>query len=320
MSVLPPAGWYDDGHGTQRWWDGAHWGVSAAEYAAAHPFPADQRAANAAAAGDGDDAKIAPQPEERERKAAVQQAERDAKAAVDQTDREAKKAATVEARAARKADAALTKAAAAAEREQARREKAIAKPHAEWERTMQLASAYLTLAETAQPSPIAPIMLQRNERLYAHLPAALVRDTVQRNYVAAHQGVSIPVGNIGGHAIRYNIGQTHGHIESSSPTPTIVDQGHVAITTSRIIYVGKTTLEHRFDRLVSYEPVNANEFVLSVTNRQKSTQIHLEREAAIQFAEMLEIAVADYRGTREELITELRASVAQINAQEPIAQ
>lgn len=24
-SPTAPAGWYDDGTGTQRWWDGSHW-------------------------------------------------------------------------------------------------------------------------------------------------------------------------------------------------------------------------------------------------------------------------------------------------------
>ena len=32
-ATTTPAGWYDDGSGQQRWWDGTQWGIYAAQQA-----------------------------------------------------------------------------------------------------------------------------------------------------------------------------------------------------------------------------------------------------------------------------------------------
>jgi hypothetical protein len=57
MTTMPP-GWYDDGHGALRWWDGAQWTEHVAE---PDPEPADLGGAGTGAAGDGETAVLPPE-------------------------------------------------------------------------------------------------------------------------------------------------------------------------------------------------------------------------------------------------------------------
>ena len=95
--------------------------------------------------------------------------------------------------------------------------------------------------------------MKPGERLLAKYAAGLIEERAgQSRYVGGHSGISIPIGSIGGHSIRYSVGGSRGHIERGAPVETQIDQGFFAITNQRLIFVGgKQTRESELKKLVS---------------------------------------------------------------------
>jgi hypothetical protein len=99
-------------------------------------------------------------------------------------------------------------------------------------------------------------MLGNDERVFLQVaPVALIEDRVRGgHYEGRSQGVSIPIGSIGGHAVRYHVGANKGHYVQGAPTPTAIDQGTVLITNKRVVFEGaKQTRECLFTKLIGFQ-------------------------------------------------------------------
>jgi hypothetical protein len=97
-------------------------------------------------------------------------------------------------------------------------------------------------------------VLKLGESLYATLSqASLVEERAgQGHFVARNAGVSVPIGSLGGHAIRYRVGATRGHYVSAPPVPTAIDTGTVYVTDRRVVFTGsKQTRECAYAKLLS---------------------------------------------------------------------
>ncbi|HVN50323.1 MAG TPA: hypothetical protein VMT43_02765, partial [Acidimicrobiales bacterium] len=101
------------------------------------------------------------------------------------------------------------------------------------------------------------LVLKRGESLFATVTSTgLIEERRQGgHWQGGSQGVSIPVGSLGGHAIRYHVGATRGHYVQGTPVPTAVDRGTLYLTDQRVVFTGSAhTRECRFDKLLSCEP------------------------------------------------------------------
>jgi hypothetical protein len=83
---------------------------------------------------------------------------------------------------------------------------------------------------------------------------SLVEDRAGKgHYEGRSQGVSIPVGSIGGRSVRYRAGASKGHYVQGKPVSTAVDTGTVYITSRRVIFAGsRQTRECAFTKLVGF--------------------------------------------------------------------
>lgn len=149
-----PAGWYVDQAGTQRWWDGAQWGMSAAEWVADHApgGVAANTVTGSHLAGEGVHAAQKPRVEENVR--------------TKETARTEEKAARQAEHDRKKADRRLRHAAREHRKEQATHQKEVAKQHPDWQRKMAIAEEVLHTIETASPTNGGDIVLHSGELFY----------------------------------------------------------------------------------------------------------------------------------------------------------
>ena len=80
------------------------------------------------------------------------------------------------------------------------------------------------------------------------------------------------------------------------------------------------TRECLFAKLIGVTHDDAGgETTISVSNRQKPTTIHYGPELAGNFDFRLELALAHYKGTLDEFVSQVRTELAQIEATQPPA-
>jgi hypothetical protein len=196
----------------------------------------------------------------------------------------------------------------------------VEREHVEWQKQVLHARQVLETAENYKGiSDTDALVLKPSETLYVDLPGGLVEDRVgQTQFVSGHQGISVPLFNLNGHAVRYNVGATRGHIVRPAPTPTLVDTGTVAITNQRIVFIGgKQTRECLYTKLVSIQHPNSNVAVIAVSNRQKPTVLHFATAVPDTLQFMFLLATADFQGTREALIASAQEDLNDLLTNEP---
>ena len=138
------------------------------------------------------------------------------------------------------------------------------------------------------------------------------------HWQSGSQGVSIPIGSLGGHAIRYHVGASRGHYVQGTPAPTAVDVGTVYVTNQRVVFTGHAhTRECRFDKLLSCEP-GAGSMNLSVSNRQKPTTLYYGTALDGWFGFRVTLALAHFRGDVPSLVAQLQAQLDALDAAKPL--
>lgn len=188
-------------------------------------------------------------------------------------------------------------------------EKHHAKQLKEWQAQVAGLTEYLQLIDTfAGDTDVDGLVMRAGETAFGTIsPSSLVETRVSGgHWVSGSTGFSIPVGSLGGRAIRYRVGRTRGHFVQGQPTPTAIDTGPTFITSQRILFTGSTqTRECAYAKLVGYRH-DDGEVTLSVSNRQKPITIHYGGGLEFWFVERFELALAHFRGT----VATLRQSVA----------
>jgi hypothetical protein len=228
-----------------------------------------------------------------------------------------------------------------AEREQARAQKVASKQAAHqqrdfehataayqkalaaWQQQRESAAQQLELVSTFTGDANAEgIMLKAGESLYARVTGtSLIEDRAgQGHFEGRSQGISIPIGSLGGHSVRYHVGQSRGHYVAAAPVATAIDVGTLFVTDQRVIFQGaKATRECLYSKLLAYQTSPTGAATFSVSNRQKATVVHYGPQVAAQFDELLELALAHFRGTVSQLVSRAQGALDSIEAQRPAA-
>jgi hypothetical protein len=190
-----------------------------------------------------------------------------------------------------------------------------------WRAQREECARQLELCEEFTGEPTREIVLARGEALFFQMSgASLIEErVVGGHYEGGYSGLSVPIGRIGGRALRYNLGASRGHYVRDPPVPTVIDTGEVFITNRRVIFQGKSqTRECRFAQLLRAEHLDDGSTTLSLSNRQRPTRLHYGAELAPAVAFHLELALAHYSGTVHSLIGDLRARLEEIDGERPL--
>jgi hypothetical protein len=184
--------------------------------------------------------------------------------------------------------------------------------------------AYAELLRTAQTfngASANELMLAPGEAVFYKVTGvSLVEDRkTQGHYQGGSRGVSVPVGSIGGRAVRYRVGASHGHYVQGVTKPTAIDTGTVYVTNKRVIFQGgKQTRECTFAKLLGFHHDDREgSTTFSVSNRQKPTTIHYGPQLSASFDFRLDLAIAHFKGTVPQFVSQLRTELARIDTDRP---
>lgn len=182
------------------------------------------------------------------------------------------------------------------------------------------------LIETAQnytgDATSDKLIIKAGEKLFATVSGVgLVEERRGPGQWQGHsQGFSIPVGSLGGHQVRYRVGQTRGHYVQGTPTPTSIDLGTLFITDHRVVFEGAhQTRECAFAKLLAVDYGEEGSATFSVSNRQKPTTVHYGPSIADWVRFRVELALAHFRGAVPELVALLQQQLAQLDQSKPVA-
>jgi hypothetical protein len=212
------------------------------------------------------------------------------------------------------------RAAAEAENAAAAASRAAEQQLAAWQAERADAEELLAVA-TAPGSTPDGVVLHRGELCFGVLTScSLIEERKGAgHFVAGSAGVSIPLGSLHGRSVRYRVGATRGHYVAGQPEPTAVAQGTLYLTNQRLVFLSSTqTRECRFDRLVGIQKDDATgQLQVSVSNRQHPTVIAYGAAAAPWVAFRIDLCLAQWRGEVDQLVAELTAQLAEIDARRP---
>lgn len=205
------------------------------------------------------------------------------------------------------------------------REQRAAEAHAaalrDWQVRHDAAAALVETARTYTGVPDDGLLLDAGETVYLRVDdSQLVEERRGRGtYVGRSQGISVPVARVGGRQIRYRVGVSKGHYVQGQPVPTAIDTGATFITSSRVVFRGAAqTRECTYAKLlaVDHDPV-AGTTTLSVSNRSRPTTIHYGPACAATVEFRLDLSLARFRGTVDDLLAELDADLAAVDSMRP---
>jgi hypothetical protein len=179
------------------------------------------------------------------------------------------------------------------------------------------------MAASFSGSAASELMLAKDEAVFYKVTGtALVEERRGAGHYEGHSaGISVPIGTVHGRSVRYRVGANRGHFVQGAPTPTAIDTGTVFITNKRVIFQGaKQTRECAFAKLIGFQhDDNAGSTTFSVSNRQKPTTIHYGPALSGSFDFRLDLALAHFKGTLAELVSQMKADLAQIETTRPTA-
>jgi len=193
----------------------------------------------------------------------------------------------------------------------------------QWQAADQSYTEMLDAAKSFNGTTSDQLMLGSGEALFLTVAnCALVEDRVTGgHWQGGSTGVSIPIGSIGGRSIRYRVGASRGHYIQGTPTPTAIDRGSVHITNQRVVFQGaKQTRECQFSKLIGFQHDDAaGTTTFSVSNRQKAITVAYGKGAAATFDFRLDLALAHFKGTVDQLVAGLEQDLQTIASEKPLA-
>jgi hypothetical protein len=182
-------------------------------------------------------------------------------------------------------------------------------------------TAVLQAATTGHGYESSDLILKQDESIFGTIArAGLIEERRgPGHYTGGSTGVSIPIGSVGGHSVRYRVGATRGHYVQGTPHPEAVDQGVMVLTNQRAVFVGtKKTLECDYPKLVN-ATVGNGELALSVSNRQTVTRVHYGPALDEWVHLRLTLALSVYRGDASEFAAQIQAQLNELDAKRPVS-
>ena len=165
----------------------------------------------------------------------------------------------------------------------------------------------------------ADIVLHPGERVFYTVTGCALVDERRGpgHYQGASSGFSVPVGHTG---VRYRVGANRGHYVQGAPVATAIDRGPVVVTDTRLVFLGAhQTRQCEFAKLIGVtHDDQAGESTLSVSNRQTPVTVHYGPALAAVFEFRLDLALAHFRGTVDQMVAELQADLGRIEAARPV--
>lgn len=200
------------------------------------------------------------------------------------------------------------------------REHEYQKEHAAWDSHVSAVREMAQMAHSWTGVPVDPadgIIGKPGEMAYLTLQGAGLIEPrrLPGHYTGRSQGFSIPVYK----GIRYRVGATKGTFQQGAEVPTPVDQGIVLISDQRVVFAGsKETREWLYTKLIGFHhdehlPWTA----LQVSNRQKVSGILYTEQAETMVRFRLELALAQFGGSRATFAASIDQQLAELTAAEP---
>jgi hypothetical protein len=206
-----------------------------------------------------------------------------------------------------------------AQEEQAQAAAKQAAALAEWTAQVQEVRGLLAVASGQSVRGATSLILKKDETSVAEITnVGFIEDRKGAGqWKGASQGVSFPIGHIGGRTVRYRVSGSRGHYVQGAPIPTAVDRGTLTITNQRIVFQGsKKTAECAFSKLLGIQHGTGG-LTISVSNRQKPTVVYFGNALDDWVANRLSIALALFNGDSAEIVTQLQSQIAELESQKP---
>jgi len=170
---------------------------------------------------------------------------------------------------------------------------------------------------TTADKPGFPLQLKRGERAFLVGQGVTLVEPRRGSghWTGGYSGFSFRIAK----GVRYHVGGTRGHYVQGEERPTAVDTGTVTITNQRVVFQGtKKAREWSFDKLLGYQnDSEAPLTLLSVSNRQAVSGFLYDREHAEDVHFRLALGLADFNGTRDDLVRQIEAEIAQHHTAKP---
>ncbi len=191
----------------------------------------------------------------------------------------------------------------------------------DWQARHDAYAAMLDTARTFTGTTADGLLLAPSETLFLQVSDTELIEERRGNgtYVGHSQGISVPVARVGGRQIRYRVGASKGHFVQGELSPTAIDTGTTYITSTRVVFRGANqTRECAFAKLLGFDhDDDAGTTTLSVSNRSRPTTIRYGPACAATVDFRLDLALAHFRGTVDDLIAGLGADLAAIDSARP---
>ena len=186
--------------------------------------------------------------------------------------------------------------------------------------------AYVEMIDTAKSfagTTAEGLLLSAKETVFLTVTdTSLIEERRGKGTYQGHsQGISVPVMKVAGRQIRYRVGASKGHFVQGDLSPTAIDTGTTYITSSRVIFQGANqTRECAFAKMIGFDhAADTGTTTFSVSNRTKPTTIEYGMSVAATFEFRLDLALAHFGNSLDQLVSDLEADLAAIDEERPVA-
>lgn len=200
------------------------------------------------------------------------------------------------------------------------RQHELEQAHAEWDSHVASVREMARMAHDWTGEPVSPdsgIIGKPGEMAYLVLQGATLIEPrrLPGHWSGRSQGFSIPVYK----GIRYRVGSTKGTFQQGAEVPTPIDQGTVLVSSLRVVFAGsKATREWLYPKLIGFHHDEQHPWTaLQVSNRQKVSGFMYTEATEIMVRFRLELALAQYMGSRAVFAASIDKQLADLVAGEP---
>lgn len=190
-----------------------------------------------------------------------------------------------------------------------------------WQGEVEQAAGALALVKSLTPgSTTSGLMVNQDESVIGWINNTSLIEirSTGGHYVGGSTGVSLPVGSIGGHSVRYRVGRTSGHYEAGTPSPQAVDTGTFYVTDRRLVFSGrKGTRECLLSKTVNMDRSRPGEIIIGVSNRQKNTEVAYGKQHDDVMTFWIDVALARFHGKGDEFVANLQRALDDVQAEKP---